>query len=64
VEKKNFFGGVGGGGGAEYYTYFIEESVIIRKILGVLFIFGKLVELLLLVFVGSDLVQNLNQIER
>ena len=45
-------------------TDLIEESVIVCEILGVLLVLGKFLELLLLFVVGSDLVQNLDQINR
>ena len=53
-------------GGTTYFiiTDLIEESVIVCEILGVLLVLGKLLELLLLFVVGSDLVQNLDQINR
>ena len=44
--------------------YLIKESVIVRERLGVLLVLGEFLEFLLLVFVGSDLVQDFNQIKR
>ena len=45
-------------------THLKEESVIVGERFGILFVLGELLEFLLLIFVGSDLVQDLHQINR